>query len=93
MTGGDSRLEDEVFVGFGDAVAVVYNGQCSVAPRVERGRHVYIVGPCIPGIAEHLEEGVFDKVDARRAPANTFDAGKACEPGAKISVRTFQEEL
>ena len=86
MAGGNAGLKDQIPVRLWDAVAIVDNGQGSVAP-VSQGRGDVDVGcPCIAGVARQLQKGVFYVSDAGRTAAGPFRAGQAGEACPEVPV-------
>jgi hypothetical protein len=74
VSGGDAGFEDEVFVGLGDAAAVVDNYQMPVAAGAQGGGDVDVAGTGVAGVAQELEEGVLDRAKTPRATPEAFDA-------------------
>jgi hypothetical protein len=89
MPTGDPRLENEVFVGLGDAAAVVNNHQPSVAAGSQGGGDVDVASAGVARVAQELEEGVLDGAKTPRATPEAFDAREAGEAGSEIPVRPF----
>ena len=92
VSGGDTGLEDEVLVGFGDTATIVDDDECAVAAVAQARGDVDVAGTGIAGVAQELEEGVLDGVKTPRTTSETLDAKKAGEAGSEIPVRSFQEE-
>jgi len=91
VAGGDAGLEDQVAVGFGDASAVVQDGEVPVAASPEDGSNVDVAGSGVAGVAHQLPEDILDGVDARGNPPGALGARQAGEAGAKIPVRSLQQ--
>ena len=60
VAGGDAGLKDRRFMGLWDAVAVVDDGQGSVAAVPQDRGDVDAEGSSISSVAKELEEGVLD---------------------------------
>jgi hypothetical protein len=86
MAGGDAGLEDQVLVVLGDAVAVVDDGEGSVAPQAQDGGDEDVAGSGIASVAHELEEGVLHAEDAGAAAADALDACEAGEARAQVPV-------
>ena len=89
VAGGYAGLEDQVFVGFGDAAAVVEDGKGAVAAVFEGRGDEDVCGAGVAGVAQELEEGVFDVVEARGDTAGALRASQAGEACAEVSVGSF----
>ncbi len=92
VTGGDTGLEDKVFVGLGNAAAIVDDDELPVAAGTERGGDVDVAGTGVAGVPEELEERVLDAAHPRRTTPEAFGTRKAGEAASEVSVRAFQEE-
>jgi len=92
VPGGNTRLEDEVLVSFGDTATIVDDNDGTVATDAQGRSDVDVAGTGIAGVAQELEEGVLDGVKTPRTTSETLDAKKAGEAGSEIPVRSFQEE-
>src|SRR5918994_1962679 len=89
MAGSYAGLQDQIPVRLRDAVAVVDDGQGSVAP-VSQGRGDVDVGrPRVAGVARQLQEGVFHVGNAGRTAAGPFHAGQAGEARAEGPLGGF----
>jgi hypothetical protein len=93
VSGGDTGLEDEMLVGFGDTVTIVEDDECAVAADAQARGDVDVAGTGIAGVAQELGEGVLDGAKTPRTTSETLDAKKAGEAGSEIPVRSFQEEF
>lgn len=93
VAGGNAGFEDEVFVGIGDAGAVIYYDQMPVAAPFERGGYVDVVRTSVAGIAQELAEGVLDGAEVAGAAASAFRASQAGEAGAEVAVGAFHARL
>ena len=51
VPGGDARFEDQVLVGFGDAVPVVYDDEGTVAAGPQGRSDVDVAGASVAGVA------------------------------------------
>jgi hypothetical protein len=89
MPGGNAGLEDQVLVGFGDAVAVVDDDEGSVAAGPQGRGDVDVTGAGVAGVAQELEEGVLDGAEVTGAAPETLGAGQAGEAAAQVAVRAF----
>jgi hypothetical protein len=52
VSGGDARFEDELFVGLGDAAAVVDNYQMSKAAGAQGGGDIDIASAGVAGVPQ-----------------------------------------
>ncbi len=93
VTGGDTGLEDKVFVGLGNAAAIVDDDELSVAAGTERGGDVNVAGTGIARVPEEFQEGVLDGAEAPRAAPEALGAGKAGKAATEVSVGAFQKEV
>jgi hypothetical protein len=82
-------LEDQGFVGFGDAYSVVKDGQDAVATVLEGRGDEDVRGAGVAGVAQELDESVFDVGQARGAAAGAFEARQAGEAPAEVAVRSL----
>jgi hypothetical protein len=89
VAGGNAGLEDQGFVGLGDALPVVEDGEGSVAAVFQGGGDEDAVGRGVAGVANQLEEGVLDVGDGRGAAAGSLGARKAGEARAEVAVGAF----
>ena len=89
VAGGYAGLEDQIPVGFGDAVAVVYYGEGPVASVFQGRGDVDAGGAGVAGVAQELEEGVLHVGDAGGAAAGALHAGQAGEACAEVPVGAF----
>jgi hypothetical protein len=89
VAGGYAGLEDQGLVRFGDAVAVVEDGKGTVAALFEGGGDEDAPGAGVAGVAQELEEGVLDVVEARGGAAGSLLAGEAGEARAEVAVGAF----
>ncbi len=78
VAGGYAGLEDQGFVGFGDAVAVVEDGKGSVAAVFKGRGDEDAPGAGVASVAQELEEGILDEVEPRGGAAYTLGS---CEAG------------
>ena len=90
VPGSDAGLEYEVFVGLGDAAAVVNYRQLPVPAGAQGGGDVDVAGAGVARVAQKLEEGVLDGAKTSWAAPEAFDAREASEAGSEVSVRSFQ---
>ncbi len=79
VTGGDTGLEDKVFVGLGNAAAIVDDDELPVAAGTERGGDVDVAGTGVAGVPEEFQEGVLDGAEAPRAAPDALSASEAGE--------------
>ena len=86
MAGGHAGFQDQIPVRFRNTVAVVDHGEGSVPPASEGRGHVDAGRPGVAGVANQLEECVFDVGDAGGSAAGPLNAGKAGEAGAEVPV-------
>jgi len=93
VPGGDTRLEDEVLVGFGDTATVVDDDECAVSTSAQGRGNVDVAGAGVAGVAQELEESVLDGAQAPRAAPETLHTQQAGEASSKVPVRSFQEYL
>jgi hypothetical protein len=73
-------------VGLGDAAAVVEDGEGTVAAVLEGGGNEDVASAGVSGVAEELEKGILDVLEARGAAAGSFSTGEAGEARAEIAV-------
>ena len=90
VSGGDAGFEDEVFVGFGDAAAVIDDYERAVAAGAQGGGDVDVAGAGVAGIAQELEEGVLDGAKTPWTAPEAFGAQEAGEAGSEVPVQSFQ---
>ena len=79
-----------MFVGFGDATAVVDYRQLTVSAGAQGGSDVDVAGAGVARVAQKLEEGVLDGAKTSWAAPEAFDAREAGEAGSEVPVRSFQ---
>ena len=89
VAGGDAGFEDEGGVGFGDALAIVYDGQGSEAAGGQGGGDEDADCAGVTGVAQELEEGVLDVGYRGGAAAGALGTREAGEAGAEVPVGSF----
>ena len=89
VAGGYAWFEDKVFVGFGDAVAVVYYREGPVALPFQGRGDVDAGGSGVAGVTQKFDEGVFYVGNAGGAATGALDAGQAGEACSEVPVGAF----
>jgi hypothetical protein len=86
VAGCHAGLEDQVSMSLGDAAAVVEDGEGAVAAVLEGRGDEDVTGAGVAGVAQELEERVFDVLEARGDAAGAFRARQSGEARAEVAV-------
>ena len=86
MAGGNTGLEDQILVRLRHTVAIVENGEGSVAASLQRRGDEDVSGFGVAGVTQEFYERVLDVVEARGGAADSLDARQAGETRAEVAV-------